>query len=57
MSILCRIGLHCWQRLFEERLYGDIRLMADYRYVDQCTRCGRKSEILGKDRPTTGADQ
>lgn len=47
MRWLCAIGLHAWDRLLEERLYGDARMVADYRYVDQCQRCGRKSEHRG----------
>jgi len=47
-ALRCKLGLHRWERESEERLYGDARMVADYRYVDRCTRCGRRSEFWGR---------
>ena len=47
---LCRVGFHRWQRIREELLYGDARMMADFLYTDRCDRCGIEAQFMGRER-------
>lgn len=48
--LLCKLGLHKWRVVGRERLYGDVRLIADYDEISICDRCDRASRRLRRDR-------